>query len=314
MVILDDVGWAAWAERDRTMTELVDDRGVVRTYDECLALAPPEIADELGPGVFAAKVERCRKALAILRDRIAEMALDALIVVGDDQSEHLFADNLPPFLLYHGPTIPNTVARVPAGASAIVHQVQAAYYEPDGDVDHPVDTELADHLVEHLLDHGFDIATSARLPRDRAEGHAIQFPHRWLLPSGLPIVPLFVNTYFPPSQPRARRCLALGDSLAAAVAAAPGNTRIGVMASGGLSHFLVLTYFDNAFLDAIAADDREALVGLPEAVLRSGTSEVKNWLVAAGACHGLHFDVVDYVPGYRTAAGTGTGLCFALWG
>jgi 3-O-methylgallate 3,4-dioxygenase len=313
MVILDGEGWATWAERDLKMTELVDDKGVVRTYAECLALAPPELTDELGPGVFAAKVERCRKALAILRDHIAEMALDAVIVVGDDQHEHLFADNLPPFLIYHGPTIANTVAHVPEGAPSIMHQVQAAYHEPDADVEHPVDTELADHLVGYLLDHDFDIATSARLPRDRAEGHAIQFAHRWLLPRGLPVVPLLVNTYFPPAQPRARRCVELGVSLSAAIAAAPGDARVGVMASGGLSHFLVLPELDNAVLDAIAANDRDALARLPEPVLRSGTSEIKNWLVAAGACQGLRFEVVDYVPGYRTPAGTGTGLCFASW-
>ncbi len=129
----------------------------------------------------------------------------------------------------------------------------------------------------------------------------------------MPIVPVFVNTYYPPAQPRARRCLELGEGLAAAIADAPGDARIGVMASGGLSHFLVLPDFDNAVLDAIAADDRDALARLPEPVLCSGTSEVKNWLVAAGACRGLDFEVVDYVPAYRTAAGTGTGLCFASW-
>src|SRR5512144_192545 len=181
MVVLDGEGWVSWAERDLAMTELVDDRGVVRTYAECLTLARPDVAGEIGPVVFAAKVERCRKALAILRDRIAGMALDAVIVVGDDQNEHLFADNLPPFLLYHGPTIRNTVVPVPAGAPTIMQQVHAAYHEAQTDVEYPIDTELAGHLVAHLLDHGFDIATSARLPRDRAEGHAIQFAHRWLL-------------------------------------------------------------------------------------------------------------------------------------
>ena len=30
-------------------------------------------------------------------------------------------------------------------------------------------------------------------------------------------------------------------------------------------------------------------------------------------CEGFDFEVVDYVPGYRTPAGTGTGLAFAIW-
>jgi hypothetical protein len=37
-------------------------------------------------------------------------------------------------------------------------------------------------------------------------------------------------------------------------------------------------------------------------------------MAVAGACDHLAFEVIDYVPGYRTAAGTGTGLAFASWG
>jgi hypothetical protein len=34
---------------------------------------------------------------------------------------------------------------------------------------------------------------------------------------------------------------------------------------------------------------------------------------AAGALEHLDLDWVDYFPGYRTSAGTGTGLYFASW-
>jgi hypothetical protein len=108
MVTLDAAGWVEWAQRDRAMTELVDAEGKVWTYEERVANAPAGIVDELSLDVFEAKVARIRTAVATLRERIAAARLDALVVVGDDQNEHLFADNLPPFLLYHGATIRNT--------------------------------------------------------------------------------------------------------------------------------------------------------------------------------------------------------------
>jgi 3-O-methylgallate 3,4-dioxygenase len=33
----------------------------------------------------------------------------------------------------------------------------------------------------------------------------------------------------------------------------------------------------------------------------------------AGACEHLDLNWFEYVPGYRTPAGTGTGLSFASW-
>ena len=56
-----------------------------------------------------------------------------------------------------------------------------------------------------------------------------------------------------------------------------------------------------------------ALLGLPRVRLESGNSEIRNWICAAGALEALKLDWVEYCPGYRTHAGTGTGLCFALW-
>jgi 3-O-methylgallate 3,4-dioxygenase len=43
------------------------------------------------------------------------------------------------------------------------------------------------------------------------------------------------------------------------------------------------------------------------------SSEILNWVTAAAALDGLAPVVLDYVPGYRTPAGTGTGMGFARW-
>jgi 3-O-methylgallate 3,4-dioxygenase len=128
------------------------------------------------------------------------------------------------------------------------------------------------------------------------------YVHRRLLDEQkpIPIVPVFLNTYFPPNQPRPRRCYELGQAIRQAVETYPGDARIGIIASGGLSHFLVDEDFDRAILKACADKDAKFL-------------EILNWVGVAGAAEHLDLNWFEYVPGYRTPAGTGTGLSFATW-
>ena len=86
-----------------------------------------------------------------------------------------------------------------------------------------------------------------------------------------------------------------------------------MLASGGLSHFLVDEDFDRAILKACADKDAQFLQTLPRHKLHAGSSEILNWVVLAGAVKHLDLDWFEYVPGYRTPAGTGTGLSFATW-
>ena len=88
---------------------------------------------------------------------------------------------------------------------------------------------------------------------------------------------------------------------------------LGVLASGGLSHFLVDEDFDRAILKACADKDAQFLKTLPRNKLHAGSSEILNWVAVAGAVEHLDFNWFEYVPGYRTPAGTGTGLSFATW-
>lgn len=130
----------------------------------------------------------------------------------------------------------------------------------------------------------------------------------------VPIVPVFLNTYYPPNQPAPRRCYRLGEVIRRAVEAFPGEARVGVLASGGLSHFLVDEDLDRAILRALADKDSAFLQALPRNKLQAGSSEILNWVAVAGAAEGVDLNWFEYVPGYRTAAGTGTGMSFATWG
>lgn len=313
MLSMSAESWHRWGARDKDKTDLRDAAGTPVSFDELVARHDGALAHELSPSVFAAKIVRTKAALHALADRVAGAGLDAVVVVGDDQDEHLGVENLPPLLVYHGETLRNTKAAPPSGAPQEIVELTEGYYELDGDVDYPVDSTLAGQIIDYLLDNGFDVATSSRLPRERAEGHALQFPHRRILPRDLPVVPVLLNTYLPPAQPRAARCYDVGVAMAAAAKAVGGAKRVAFLASGGLSHFVVMPEWDRRFLDALARSDIEYLRSIPEVQLQSGTSESKIWIAVAGACAQLRFEEIDYVPGYRTPAGTGTGMAFGVW-
>ena len=127
------------------------------------------------------------------------------------------------------------------------------------------------------------------------------------------IVPITQNTFYPPNTPSARRCYNLGQSVAKAIKNWDSNKKIAVVGSGGLSHFLVDEEIDRQALGGMKDKDIEQLAALPKYRLNSGSSEILNWITAAGACEHLNMDVVEYVPVYRSPAGTGGGWGFAIW-
>jgi hypothetical protein len=59
--------------------------------------------------------------------------------------------------------------------------------------------------------------------------------------------------------------------------------------------------------------DAGALADLPVDRLNLGTSEIRNWMVVSGAAGDLDMKLIDYVPCYRSPAGTGTANGFYWW-
>jgi len=260
---------------------------------------------------IAPRVAACGAHIARLAQAIAGARLDALIVVGDDQKEQYLEDNLPAFLVYCGKTIANGVLELPPGAPEYWTKARSQYHEPDAPREYRAFPALGRHIVESLVESDFDVSYAERLAKAGGEGHAFGFVHRRLLgPDPLPVVPLVVNTYYPPNQPRPRRCYSLGKAVREAVASFPSDQRIGILASGGLSHFTIDEALDRGVLNAIRDGDGEALASIPVAKLNSGSSEIRNWIVVAGAAAGLRTAWQAYEPLYRTPAGTGCGMAF----
>jgi len=112
-----------------------------------------------------------------------------------------------------------------------------------------------------------------------------------------------------------KRCYQFGRALRRAIEAWDSDARVAVIASGGLSHFVIEEDLDNHIIDGLREKSEEKLTGLPNNRFNSGTSEIRNWIVLGGAMadDGLEMKLVDYVPCYRSPAGTGFGGTFAEW-
>ena len=318
MLLASDETLPRFLETDQNIRHR-DKEGRPATYAELLEKADPRMAAMVTPAELVARQNMARAAATQLSKTLAAAKLEALIVLGDDQDEAYLEDCRPTFAIYCGDTILNSTTQ----HEAYYHRYpewyiknRQAFFEDTTPRAYPVDAKLALHLIDWLMQHDFDLASSKCMRKGEGEGHAVAYVHRRVMDEGqpVPVVPVFINTYFPPNQPWPRRCYQLGQAICKAVEAFPGDTRVGIIASGGLSHFVVDEDFDRAILKASVEKDAKFLQTLPRNKLHSGNSEILNWVGVAGAVEHLDLNWFEYVPGYRTPAGTGTGLSFASWG
>ncbi|HEY3116494.1 MAG TPA: extradiol ring-cleavage dioxygenase, partial [Chloroflexota bacterium] len=218
----------------------------------------------------------------------------------------------PPLLVYWGDTIPSVPRIFTENPFPTIRMAAWSYGSEERS--YPVAADLGKHLIEHLMDQGFDVAQSRFLREGMGMGHAFAFMYGRIFDGHvIPIVPLMMNTYYPPNQPSPERCYQLGRAVRKAVLDWPTAARVAIVGSGGLSHFVVNETLDHQVLDAFANRDVPVLFSIPRQLLNSGSSEIRNWLVAAGAAEHLDYETIEYVPCYRSPAGTGGGWAFARW-
>ena len=304
--------WPLLAEKDRHDPRI--------DYEALLDRAPAEIADEITPEKMQEHYEAGQEAARRLGTVLAECAPDVVVVVGDDQHEQFQPSNLPMFSVYYGGEMPAKVRSSARNRSPERHWNHAAWRDAldsetaDGPAGYPASPELGVQLIRSLVDDGFDVAASNRLRPDVGLGHAFMMPYTRLgLGPSIPTVPIMVNTFYPPNQPTPRRCYELGRAIARAVEGWESDARVALIASGGLSHVVVDEELDHTVIDALAAKDADTLCTLPVERLNLGTSEIRNWITAAGALEALDMTLVGYIASYRSLAGTGIGHCFASW-
>lgn len=264
----------------------------------------------------------CRAAIERMADLFEEARVDVAVIFGNDQNELFLDDIMPAFTVFEGATIWNEPASAEQAKKMApgIHEAEWGHNPPER-TDYPGQPELARHIIRSAMGDEFDVARSIRLPEHPGHwnsgiGHAFGFVYRQIMRDKVvPHVPLIANTFFPPNQPTARRCFAFGQSVGRAIRAWESDARVAVFGSGGMSHFVIDEQFDAKIIDALQARNGDALCGIGEEWFQSGTSELKNWISAAGALFptDLSGEVIDYQPCYRSEAGTGTANGFVCW-
>jgi 3-O-methylgallate 3,4-dioxygenase len=313
-----------WADRvtaDRENPEHFF-KGKTYTFDQLVELQrPARLAEQIAPEVCRERHQRCQNAIREMADFFEEHRPDAAVVVGNDQMEVFTRDHVPAFALFWGeyveghPRTPEFLAKLNRGvARAEADRTPPVYTQ------YPCLPGLGRHMIQSAVAGAFDVAQLKRLSVGEigvnSAPHAYGFVYRRLMRDRVvPHVPVFVNTFYPPNQPPAGRCFQFGRALARAVASWPEEMKVAIIASGGLSHFVVDESFDACVLEALQKGDEAKLADLPESLFQSGTSEIKNWITVAGAMAeaGLGMKLIDYVPCYRSEAGTGSAMGFAKW-
>jgi 3-O-methylgallate 3,4-dioxygenase len=255
--------------------------------------------------------DRTEACLALLRQEIRAVRPDVCVVIADDQEEMFDFDNMPAFGVYYGKEILCKRPDLSKKSEAI--RLSAWGYYTDEPTVFPAHAELGLHLIRHTMDAGFDVSTFSSQPRNSGMSHAVTFLYRRILDATVPVVPVFINAFYPPNQPRMGRVIEFGHELRKAIKSFPSELRVAVIASGGLSHFLVNETLDRAVLHSLEQGDLEILNRIPESALKSGNSEIKNWAALGATMAPSKMELVDYVPVYRSEAGSGCGMAFGLW-
>ena len=235
-------GWAGRGERDKGHVELIGTDGITSNFEDLLARTDTErIAREITPAKFEQRHAQNQKAIAHLAKKLNDANLDVLVMVGDDQHEYLLDDNMPAFCVYWGDQV--KVSGHEAGPSTGGEHLIGYSTE---DVYAPTDAALGLHIIDSLMDAEFDVGSSKFLNPDRGGrakggiGHAFGYVYNRLMTDGIiPAVPVMLNTYYPPNQPTPKRCFNLGQALRSAIESWPKDIRVGILASGGMSHFVV---------------------------------------------------------------------------
>lgn len=276
--------------------------------------APPGLEKELTLDVWRTRHAAARAALKTLNEVLRAARLDVVVVVSNIHRVYP-ADHHPVFGIFRAESYPVTTrAERP--------------FDPDqrfvGENKRPKDQNvvqapghaaLANHMIETMIADDFDVACLDRLPEGKALDDAFTFVHDWMLGGRrIPMVPFFLSRDLP-NQAHPRRCHAMGAALGRAIRSFPGDLRVGLVASGGLSHQILDEALDREVIAALTAGRPEDLLGLDRARLNRGpgTPEVLNWIAVAAAMAPSRLELVDYVPAYRSLAGTGHGLTFGLW-
>ncbi len=226
-------------------------------------------------------------AYADFARRIGALQADTAIVIGCDHYILYGTECLPPYVISAG-EIDGPVDQLPGLKRAPI-------------ASHP---DLGLHILHEGQKTGFDWTVG----RSMAVDHSVAIPHHYMIKpnTGMRTVAVMLGCGVDPYLPM-QRAYALGEHIAGAVRTYPGDERVVVIGSGGISHHVgsarmgeVNPVFDRMVLDAITAGDKETLIGLSdERILEeggNGAMEIRTFACAMGALNASGGTVTAYEP------------------
>lgn len=227
-----------------------------------------------------------RQNFARMRDELAKLAPDALVVVAAEHFANFFFNNMPAYSMgmadhYEGP--------IEDEAWLGIERVKI-----------PGNAQLSQRLIQHIMQH-VDLGYAQEWKFD----HGIMVPLHFLTPQfDVPVIPVNINCQGLPLTPL-HRAYEFGRSLRKACDAMP--ERIALLGTGGISHWpatpdsgKINEAWDREFLERFVNNDREALLAYSdEEVYRDagqGGFEIRNFIAIAGATEGAQGEVWFYAP------------------
>lgn len=260
------------------------------------------------------QVSHVMQGFAEVRRRLKETGVEAIVVLGSDHGKTFLLDNMPSFCIGVGAECEGW-----GDAGVPLYRVR-------------VHQELAKYLLAEAMGSGFDLAFSAEMKLD----HGFFGPLHFLTPDmDIPIVPIFQNSSASP-MPSLARCYQFGKMLRKAIANRPGNERIALLATGGLSHTVpelaeymfrerrernpdmerqklakikefvdeglgkINESFDRRVLDLVARGEYEQLAAYSSEQIETeggnGAQEIRNWVTLVGAMADRKAEVLLYEP------------------
>jgi len=318
MVLSDGDVWPRFGEVDRRSSLLVNTAGRPVTFDELERENGARYASEAAAEHLVSQSQQMREAVGRLKCELADARPDVVVVIGDDQMELLDYSNMPALAVFYGDELVSCTRARFGSYDRTTRGIGGIFAGMGMDDRHvwPGHQQLALHLIGSLLEAGFDVGAMRDVGdrNGKGIGHAFGVIETQLMEDEkIPLVPVFVNGYWPPNQLPPTRCYDLGRALRRALEEMPDDLRVALVASGGLSHFVTDERLDHQVLAALRAGDEQGLRGLPVHLLNSGNSEIRNWVTVAAACEDRRMAWDEYIPVYRTPVGTGCGLAFARW-
>lgn len=287
-----------------------------------------------------AKAVRTHEGFRVLREKIAELKTDVLVVFSDDQLECFDFNNYPAFAVFVGEEFQKSPRRGRGGDDGDGPTRWGRHAEPGQKF--KTHKDLAVATLCGVMKKGFDPAFCMDMPKpDRGLASGVLRTLEELTDMNMPSVPIMMNLYFAP-QPTAYRCYQFGKAVREVIEEHPDpNLRVAVVGSGGLWHTpgrknaWLNVDFDKKTLDLLAVgnargmaehldtyeipEDDESqdvsqpgrgITGMPQPGGPSfGTRETCAWIAAAAVTEGRPHTIVDYVDAWASPVGNAFAYC-----